>query len=245
MRPAIPSSRPSSCANGLASLSGSDSTARIERGERGVLGVQLGHGLVEPLGQHADLGAVGQLGRAACAWCPARRAPRAGRGSRRASRRSAAARSRGSRRRASSMPRMRSNDMAVSALMGARASCERDGERQKIATRLDHPHGASPFGRSDPIGAVGARGERLVGGVLAWRVPVPLTVETVRDAPKVLLHDHLDGGLRPGTVIELADASATPACRPRDPTSWPLVPRRRPLRFAGALPGDVRAHRRA
>jgi adenosine deaminase len=34
-----------------------------------------------------------------------------------------------------------------------------------------------------------------------------LTVDTIRDAPKVLLHDHLDGGLRPGTVIELADAA--------------------------------------
>ncbi len=29
-------------------------------------------------------------------------------------------------------------------------------------------------------------------------------VETIRAAPKVLLHDHLDGGLRPATVIELA-----------------------------------------
>jgi adenosine deaminase len=28
--------------------------------------------------------------------------------------------------------------------------------------------------------------------------------ETIRSAPKVLLHDHLDGGLRPATVIELA-----------------------------------------
>jgi adenosine deaminase len=37
-------------------------------------------------------------------------------------------------------------------------------------------------------------------------VPAPLTVDTIRDAPKVLLHDHLDGGLRPATVIELADA---------------------------------------
>jgi adenosine deaminase len=37
-------------------------------------------------------------------------------------------------------------------------------------------------------------------------VPAPLTLDTIRDAPKVLLHDHLDGGLRPGTVIELADA---------------------------------------
>ncbi len=31
-----------------------------------------------------------------------------------------------------------------------------------------------------------------------------LTPETVRRAPKVMLHDHLDGGLRPRTVIELA-----------------------------------------
>jgi adenosine deaminase len=29
-------------------------------------------------------------------------------------------------------------------------------------------------------------------------------LETIRSAPKVLLHDHLDGGLRPATVIELA-----------------------------------------
>src|SRR4051794_18335673 len=35
-------------------------------------------------------------------------------------------------------------------------------------------------------------------------VAVPLNLETVRDAPKVLLHDHLDGGLRPATVLELA-----------------------------------------
>src|SRR4051794_32549792 len=28
--------------------------------------------------------------------------------------------------------------------------------------------------------------------------------DTIRVAPKVLLHDHLDGGLRPATVIELA-----------------------------------------
>src|SRR5919107_2724626 len=33
---------------------------------------------------------------------------------------------------------------------------------------------------------------------------VPATPEIVRRAPKVLLHDHLDGGLRPVTVVELA-----------------------------------------
>ena len=33
----------------------------------------------------------------------------------------------------------------------------------------------------------------------------PPTLERIRRAPKVLLHDHLDGGLRPATVVELAD----------------------------------------
>ena len=29
----------------------------------------------------------------------------------------------------------------------------------------------------------------------------------VARAPKALLHDHLDGGVRPGTVVELAEAA--------------------------------------
>ncbi len=36
------------------------------------------------------------------------------------------------------------------------------------------------------------------------RMVTPLTPETIRQAPKALLHDHLDGGLRPSTVIEIA-----------------------------------------
>src|ERR671933_2347545 len=36
-------------------------------------------------------------------------------------------------------------------------------------------------------------------------MPVP-TYEEIRRAPKALLHDHLDGGLRPATIVELADA---------------------------------------
>src|SRR5262249_17041407 len=36
-------------------------------------------------------------------------------------------------------------------------------------------------------------------------MPTPLTPDSIRRAPKVLLHDHLDGGLRPATVLELAD----------------------------------------
>ena len=37
-----------------------------------------------------------------------------------------------------------------------------------------------------------------------WAAGQPLTLEQIRTAPKVMLHDHLDGGLRPSTVIELA-----------------------------------------
>ena len=32
-----------------------------------------------------------------------------------------------------------------------------------------------------------------------------LTREVIHGLPKVLLHDHLDGGVRPETVLELAD----------------------------------------
>jgi adenosine deaminase len=47
--------------------------------------------------------------------------------------------------------------------------------------------------------------------------------ETIRSAPKVLLHDHLDGGLRPATVIELADATGYGDLPTHDPDalgSW-------------------------
>lgn len=33
---------------------------------------------------------------------------------------------------------------------------------------------------------------------------IPVSLDTIRLAPKVLLHDHLDGGLRPQTVLDLA-----------------------------------------
>lgn len=34
--------------------------------------------------------------------------------------------------------------------------------------------------------------------------PMTLTLDQIKQAPKALLHDHLDGGLRPATVVELA-----------------------------------------
>jgi adenosine deaminase len=50
----------------------------------------------------------------------------------------------------------------------------------------------------------------------------PVTLDAVRRAPKVLLHDHLDGGLRPTTVLELADACGhvLPATDPADLAAW-------------------------
>jgi adenosine deaminase len=50
-----------------------------------------------------------------------------------------------------------------------------------------------------------------------------LTSETLRRAPKVLLHDHLDGGLRPATVAELAEATGyagLPTTDPAELGSW-------------------------
>jgi adenosine deaminase len=49
------------------------------------------------------------------------------------------------------------------------------------------------------------------------------TVEQIKRAPKVLLHDHLDGGLRPATIIELAEAigyDRLPATEPDALGGW-------------------------
>src|SRR5215207_3783175 len=51
----------------------------------------------------------------------------------------------------------------------------------------------------------------------------PITSETLRRVPKVLLHDHLDGGLRPATVIDLAGAggySDLPSTDPAGLGAW-------------------------
>ncbi len=48
------------------------------------------------------------------------------------------------------------------------------------------------------------------------------TLDTIRQAPKALLHDHLDGGLRPATVIELAAeiGHKLPATEPDELGRW-------------------------
>ncbi|MGV0625466.1 adenosine deaminase [Mycolicibacter minnesotensis] len=51
----------------------------------------------------------------------------------------------------------------------------------------------------------------------------PLSLETVRGAPKALLHDHLDGGLRPATVVDIAGQvgyDGLPATDPDELATW-------------------------
>ena len=57
----------------------------------------------------------------------------------------------------------------------------------------------------------GLRGTALIG------------LANLRKIPKVLLHEHLDGGLRPATVIELAAASGyqdLPTMDPAELADW-------------------------
>jgi adenosine deaminase len=62
------------------------------------------------------------------------------------------------------------------------------------------------------------------------------TLDQIRSVPKVLLHDHLDGGLRPGTVVELAaeqNYSGLPTSDPEELAAWfvAAVPRRDLVRY--------------
>ena len=54
-------------------------------------------------------------------------------------------------------------------------------------------------------------------------MPAELTPDAIRSAPKVLLHDHLDGGLRPATIIELAEQvgyDRLPTTDPEELRAW-------------------------
>ncbi len=64
----------------------------------------------------------------------------------------------------------------------------------------------------------------------------PPTLEQIRSAPKVLLHDHLDGGLRPTTVVELAAEhgyAGLPTTDPGELARWFVAdePRRDLVRY--------------
>ena len=53
-------------------------------------------------------------------------------------------------------------------------------------------------------------------------VNIKPTKDIIRACPKVLLHDHLDGGLRPETVIELAgtESISLPEKDPKRMSEW-------------------------
>ncbi|MXW89600.1 MAG: adenosine deaminase family protein, partial [Acidimicrobiaceae bacterium] len=53
--------------------------------------------------------------------------------------------------------------------------------------------------------------------------PGPPTLERIRRAPKVVLHDHLDGGLRASTIVELASETGyrnLPTTDPEQLAAW-------------------------
>ncbi len=54
-----------------------------------------------------------------------------------------------------------------------------------------------------------------------------IPLETLRAAPKVLLHDHLDGGLRPTTIVEqavtLTPGLESPTISPMHDKDWVAV----------------------
>ena len=62
--------------------------------------------------------------------------------------------------------------------------------------------------------------------------------------PKVSLHDHLDGGLRAQTIIELADGIdlTLPTTDAAELAEWFSEPRG--FRLAGGVPQDLRRHHR-
>jgi adenosine deaminase len=54
-------------------------------------------------------------------------------------------------------------------------------------------------------------------------MPTPIDANSIRRAPKVLLHDHLDGGLRPATIVDIAadiGYSALPTTDPAELAAW-------------------------
>jgi adenosine deaminase len=50
-------------------------------------------------------------------------------------------------------------------------------------------------------------------------MPTPLDEDSIRRAPKVLLHDHLDGGVRPDTIVDIASQIGYEALPAKDAAS--------------------------
>ena len=79
-------------------------------------------------------------------------------------------------------------------------------------------------------------------GTMAAMTP---TLAEIRRVPKVLLHDHLDGGLRPATIVELAAETGyrgLPTTDAGELAAWFDQGAKRGA--PRAVPRDVRTHRR-
>src|ERR1022692_1775859 len=63
------------------------------------------------------------------------------------------------------------------------------------------------------------------------------TLDQLRRVPKVLLHDHLDGGLRPATIVELAERSGYQGLPTTDPAELGVL-----IRSAAASHGNLEAY---
>ena len=111
----------------------------------------------------------------------------------------------------------------------SRDSADREPGRGGAGARAGAEAEAPDF----PLGEVAVR--RSLGGVGTMQDAAP-RLEQIRRAPKVLLHDHLDGGLRPATVVELAAASGYEDLPTNDPAAlgrWFVAetPRRNLVRY--------------
>ena len=250
MRPAMPSSRPSSCANGLASLSGSDSTARMIAASAASCASSFA--TVSSSRSASTLTSV----RSGSSDSRLRIVPSASRAARRAwissseSKTCCCSLSRISAARLS-MPRMRSNDMAVSALIGNGASCSAG----RGADRKCSDTGGSPT-RRVPVRLWHPRSEQSCPPKRTWSALARCSTVTACPSPPDLVDTHPG---RPEGAPPRPPGRRTAARHdhragrrrrlPRPAVTRPgragrVVPRGRPLGLAGAVPGDVRAHRR-
>ena len=87
-------------------------------------------------------------------------------------------------------------------------------------TIIDRPRGRADSLASLSVGKATRQGVEARGAKYD-PCSAMLTLETIREAPKALLHDHLDGGLRPETVLELASEAGYRGLPTSDPAAEP------------------------
>ena len=88
---------------------------------------------------------------------------------------------------------------------------------------------SSPAAAATSSRVVKTRMSASIGWLLGWlddgmtaaaTEPTVPTRDQVLRAPKVLLHDHLDGGLRPATIAGAGRARSATSCRRTTPSRW-------------------------